>query len=227
MATVCVYCGADGPLTDDHVPPEALFPKPRPSNLITVRSCLDCNQGASKDDEYFRLMISMRHDTGDHPAVKSILPALYRSLEKPKKRGFRQAVFNSIREINITTASGIYVGKASGYDVDLRRLDRVAARITKGLYFHELGMRVPETFQVKAHCLDGFDWIDSALNAQLFNMLGRVLDSTSPRVLGENVFAYWFQPAIDNSMASLWVLKFYERVIFFAMVIPKTPQLVV
>jgi hypothetical protein len=214
-------------LTDDHVPPEALFPKPRPSNLVTVPSCLDCNQGASKDDEYFRLMISMRHDTGDHPAVKRILPALYRSLEKPKKRGFRQAVFNSIRTVDIMTATGIYVGAASAYNVDLPRLDRVAARITRGLYFHESGMRVPEDFHVKAHSLDGFDWIDSSLNAQLSDMLGRVLNSTPPRILGENVFAYWFQPTIDNSMASLWVLKFYERVIFFAMVVPKTPQLVV
>jgi hypothetical protein len=82
---VCVYYGSTEALTDDHIPPKTLFPKARPANLITVRSCRSCNEGASKDDEYFRLVISMRNDSGDHPAVKKTIPSIYRSFAKIKQ----------------------------------------------------------------------------------------------------------------------------------------------
>ena len=58
----CVYCGREAQLTSDHIPPKNLFPKPRPSNLITVPSCKRCNRSASKDDEYLRLVLVMRED---------------------------------------------------------------------------------------------------------------------------------------------------------------------
>ena len=59
----CVYCGGTDDLTDDHVPPKTIFPKPRPSGLITVRSCKKCNCGSSRDDEHFRMMLCLRHDS--------------------------------------------------------------------------------------------------------------------------------------------------------------------
>jgi 5-methylcytosine-specific restriction endonuclease McrA len=45
----CCYCGKVGPLTDDHVPPRALFPEEfrQGANLATVPSCESCNLGAS------------------------------------------------------------------------------------------------------------------------------------------------------------------------------------
>src|SRR4051794_36153646 len=51
---VCVYCGKQTAVTTEHVVPRALFPKPKPSNLITVDACFDCNNPKSKDDVYVR-----------------------------------------------------------------------------------------------------------------------------------------------------------------------------
>ncbi|MBI2470240.1 MAG: hypothetical protein HYV59_03235 [Planctomycetes bacterium] len=216
---VCVYCGSTKALTDDHIPPKTLFPKPRPSNLITVRSCRACNEGASKDDEYFRLMISMRHDTGDHPAVKKILPTIYRSLQKPTKKGFQQALFNSMGDLDIVSGGNIYLGTAPGYDVDLRRLDRVAARITAGLYFYEFGNRVPGNLHVTAYSTSGLDNVNSDAKARVFNIFNKVTRN-QPRVFGENVFAYWFQQVQGHDTMSAWVLAFYERVEFLCLVTP-------
>ena len=216
---VCVYCGCTEALTDDHIPPKSIFPKQRPSNLITVRSCRTCNEGASKDDEYFRLMISMRHDTGDHPAVKKILPTIYRSLQKSTKKGFQQALFNSMGDIDIVSAGGIYLGIAPGYDVDLRRLDRVAARITAGLYFHEFGMRIPGNLHVKVYSAAGLNNVDSNAKARVIDIFDKVTRN-QPRVFGENVFAYWFQQVQGHDTMSAWVLAFYERVAFLCLVTP-------
>ncbi len=215
----CVYCGSAEALTDDHIPPKTLFPKPRPSNLITVPSCRSCNEGASRDDEYFRLVISMRHDTGDHPAVKAILPSIYRSLQKPSKKGFQQAFFNSMGNLDLLSAGGIYLGTAPGYDVDLSRLDRVAARITTGLYFHEFGKRIPEYFHVTAYSAAGLTNIDSDATVRVLDIFDKVTRN-SPNVFGENVFAYWFQRVQGHDTMSAWVLAFYKRVAFLCMVTP-------
>jgi hypothetical protein len=48
----CVYCGKKA-TTKDHVVPRCLLEKPYPPNLLTVPSCSACNEGYSKDEEYF------------------------------------------------------------------------------------------------------------------------------------------------------------------------------
>jgi len=54
---LCVYCGAKA-TTRDHVPPRLLLERPYPENLRTVPCCLDCNRGASADEEYFLALIA-------------------------------------------------------------------------------------------------------------------------------------------------------------------------
>lgn len=216
----CLYCGSTEALSDDHVPPKALFPNPRPSNLITVRSCRACNEGASKDDEYFRLVISMRHDTGDHRAVTQVLPALYRSLQKPAKKGFQQALLNSIREMDIVTSGGIYCGTVSGYDVNLARLSRVATRITTGLFYHEFGKRLPSGYHVSAHLVDWLIDVGGDVKTRVIELFKEVVRNP-PHIIGDGVFAYWFQHARDHDAVSVWVLVFYERVAFLCWITPK------
>src|SRR4051812_5642819 len=113
----CVYCGSSNPSTHDHIPPKNLFPKPRP-HLLTVPCCAECNASASKDDEYFGLMITLRHDTGEDPTVQKLWPALIRSLERPKGSGFARALFESVAPVDITSPGGLYLGRGTGYSVN-------------------------------------------------------------------------------------------------------------
>ena len=62
--STCVYCGERDATTEDHIPPKCLFGLPLPSTLIKVPSCFQCNS-TSRDDEYFRIALSSRHDI-DH-----------------------------------------------------------------------------------------------------------------------------------------------------------------
>ena len=56
--TRCAYCGEPA-TTYDHVPPQCLYTRPLPSNLVTVPACAACNNGASKDDAEFRNHLSI------------------------------------------------------------------------------------------------------------------------------------------------------------------------
>src|SRR4051812_45143873 len=87
----CVYCGQLA-TTGDHIPPASLFASPRPNNLIKVPSCKACNDGASKDDEYFRVQLALREDMRGHPDVEGVLPDVIRGLENPAKHKFKEAL---------------------------------------------------------------------------------------------------------------------------------------
>src|SRR5947208_269514 len=89
----CVYCGKVGPITMDHVPPRLLFPDPKPA-LITVPSCFKCNSSASKDDEYFRLVVCIREDVGCQADMSGILASVIRSAQKASAPGLRTAISN-------------------------------------------------------------------------------------------------------------------------------------
>lgn len=115
---VCVYCGIEEPeirdRTRDHIPPRNLFPEPRPSDLITVPCCRQCNNSASKDDEYFRSMLAMRNDAGEHPEAQKILPVVFRSLRRPQGSGFTKKLLQNVTPVDVRTPAGIYVGRAGG-----------------------------------------------------------------------------------------------------------------
>ena len=95
---VCIYCGSTENLTDEHIPPKNIFPKPRPNNiqLVTVPACKECNRGYSKDDEYFRLTLCMSQNVGDNPEARKNRDIIFRSLYRSDAKGFRNSFVKAI-----------------------------------------------------------------------------------------------------------------------------------
>src|ERR1022692_4959843 len=106
----CAYCGTTDDLTQDHVPPRNLFPKPRPSNLITVLACRKCNGGAAKDDEYFRMRLCLSENVGRNAKAAKNRNAIFRSLQNPDAPGLRKSYVADIRELPVWTMTGLYAG---------------------------------------------------------------------------------------------------------------------
>ena len=56
----CIQCGTwvgDVDTNRDHVPSKVLLRRPYPENLPVVATCVDCNSGFSKDEEYVSLFL--------------------------------------------------------------------------------------------------------------------------------------------------------------------------
>ena len=85
----------------------------------------------------------MRHDVADHPAASQVLEAVHRSFTKPRKQGFTSTLLQSVKEFEMHSQAGLYLGHGASHDVDLDRLCRVVERTTLGPYFHEFGGRLP------------------------------------------------------------------------------------
>jgi hypothetical protein len=219
VAGLCVYCSQRDAVTYDHVPPKSLFGKPRP-RLVTVPSCLQCNLGASKDDEYFRTMIAFRHDL-DHPDASAAFDAAMRSLARPRAGGMRTALLNGLREVDVRSPAGLYLGRAGSYDVDVDRLDRVVRRTMLGLFYREIGRPLPRHYNARAFLLSQ---ISPSGRAQIAAIVNTVQGARAPSFVGRRVLSYWWQRATDEPHASAWLLVFYERVAWLGITMPPTTR---
>lgn len=201
----CVYCAAVPGDTSDHVPPKSFFPKPRPNNLITVPACLQCNQRAGKDEEYF-LATLMFSEAGVTEGGRKLWNERLRRMYE-KNVGLRGRIAQSLRRRNVFTPAGIYLGRGMTVAYDSRRLEAIATKIVRGLYFHErktpldvaaevmsLFLRQPEHFKA----VEGHNHMLRAGSVQW-----------------DGVFQYRCGFVPQDSAGSMWLLWFWRTHIFW------------
>ena len=165
-------------------------------------------------------MVAMRDDVGDHPAAQQAIDAVHRSFSRPSKRAFNRALINSINYQDARSDGGIHLGKRPAYDVDLSRLCRVIERVTRALFFHEVGTRLPGDHECTVYALDGFADADVQAHRDLQTLLDQALRGKC-RSFGEKVFSYWGQQIEgEEEAATLWAFLVFSRVAFIALTGP-------
>ena len=174
---------------------------------------------ASKDDEYFRLALTIREDVFDNPAVQVILPKVRRSLRKPSKRGYLQSIINDLREIDLKTPGGLFLGHRLADMADLERLDRVISRITKGLFYKELGYPLPKEYISMSFSESGLSDLDDKVKKGIQEHFIPIILSTEPTSIGEKVFTYWSVITQEDQNTSIWIMEFFENIRFLSMTV--------
>ena len=215
--SICAYCGSPDDLEEDHIPPKNLFPKPRPSNLISVPACKLCHGNTSKDDEYFRLKILMRQGVQSNPSAHVTWTAVLHSLSRNQATGLRKRALLDFVDIELKTKSGLYVGKRLGYNVDMNRIRNVIQRIVRGLYFVESGNPLGLKSEVLVYVEEDLQERPSEAMKQIL----QYIKALSPKIIGNNVFLYRYQIMKEKPFISVWGMSFYEHVPFLAITRPK------
>jgi len=122
----CIYCG--NPETSrEHVPARCLLEKPYPPNLITVPSCLSCNQAFSIDEEYFLAVLSQ---IGTSRCLTNKIQeggCVDRMLSR--KPLLDDRITRSLKP----SGDRVYL------EPELERINRVIQKIAAGLYFQRYG----------------------------------------------------------------------------------------
>jgi hypothetical protein len=202
----CIYCGAVGPVTRDHVPPRSFFPDPPPPDLITVPSCRKCNVSFGPIDDYVRLALTIDEKAKGNQDRLKVLPAAMRFAQRRQARRILQDFYESLHFTYRPTPGGLYVW-GQGYSVDGKRMDQFARRVIKALFYHEKGYRLLDDHVVnpihhtlrpllQGEELEFLDWIVNKLI------------STPPKAYG-TTFAYrWVQSPNGPSM-TWWLLELY------------------
>lgn len=217
---ICIYCGETKRLTRDHVPPKCLFDKSTTDNMITVPCCVRCNHEASLDDEYFRMVVSLRRDSGGHPEIQKIIPATLRAFSNPAKRGLTKSFFAKCQEIELHTPSGLFVERTEAYEVDNARLNRVARRIMKGLFYHEKQHRLPDTYDCQSMILDRSLILEYQRLGD-FAALMSAISTARMKTIGRDVFNYKIRFLGDNDYAGVVLMDFFCDLTFLGIFAPK------
>lgn len=205
----CIYCRVRPADTRDHVPPESLFPRPRPSDLITVPCCRACNASFGQDDEYFRDVTTLRADVADHPAASQILPIVQRSFARPRGRAKLAALLATVTEVNLKSPAGLFLGRGATYEIDFGRVDRFLTRTVRGLFYHEQRQPLPSDTRISVAL--GF-----AEKTALQESVAPMIAGRPVVTKGAGVFRYVWNHVEGDTTATAWVLEFFDRVAFAA-----------
>lgn len=196
---ICSLCGTenvDG--TVDHLPPKAIFSKPRPQNSITVPACFKCNNGGSKDDEIFKTFLAL--SLGRTPATDS----LFQSAISTARKKFSRDLLANMQRVYLAIASGLVYGQ--GYRIPLSServasIEAVIRRITTGLYYHHFGAYIGKNTTFKVNYYDVFP--EGVYEQGVTYSVNKV---------GTGHFSYLYAKAEeDTKCVSEWIFEFYER----------------
>ena len=219
---LCTYC--DGPAaSDDHVPPKLLFPLTAKKDLIAVRSCIRCNGGASRDDEYLRSILVVENRAATHPEARAAYAVLKRSLRKPEAKGWNRSFYGSLQLMDAVSPSGDVLGAVPTKRASRERIDRVVARVVRGLFREHSRQRLPPSYLVHVVPGPGFGCDESEVGdlGWIRSHLGRVAQYERGT---DAAFRYRFRTADDDARTSVWWLQFYGAVAFGAIVGPPVDE---
>jgi hypothetical protein len=199
----CAYCGGAA-TTRDHIPPENLFARPRPGNLITVPACGTCNHGASDDDEVFRNELSiMAGSFGESPKAAERLRSAMRGIRRNKATLARMV--SGAKPVERYTKGGIYLGLGYAVPVVPGVQERVIKRIVRGLYWHHFDSRLVDDTHIALVFIDKRKphWEHGLSALQPLNLRHQLIGD------GET-FQYLYGRANDDPAASVWLLNFFK-----------------
>lgn len=187
--------------TRDHIPPECLFPEPKPTDLITIPCCYRCNQSFSDVDEQFRAFVTAAVNVS--ATGKNVLrgKVFGRSLKKPS---FRKQIQAGLFLRTLDTNSG-------PVSVPMITMDRAAlepffTRLTKGLL---------TKFYPK---IDHFDLIFEVKQINQFGAFHPRFRQLTAHFRadqrGDGVFRFWHFVRANEGRAGIWLFQFYDAALF-------------
>lgn len=143
---VCYLCGEklDGEIDDDHVPPRQFYPrefrlKSNISNMFTLPTHKYCNKSYQADEDYFKKVIGSLSLDSESGAM------LYKDIKKSIKREPDRNQLKMIVKGFSRKIGSIYLPpELTALKFDGERVWRVIWKITRGLFFKEYGVVLPE-----------------------------------------------------------------------------------
>ena len=212
----CAYCGIIAKATDDHIPPKSFFVGPLTTDLPSVKACASCNTGASLDDEYFRDTVVKHHQVADQPAANPVVQKMLRAAALPARAKYTRHALSDMVDLDVTTPSGIILGKQPAFRVDGSRLERAAARYARGLHRYHYGERVPSETPIRA--VVNPDQVNQ--NAADFVTGFRGADIVT---IQDGVFWYARMRPTAQPNSSYWMLTFFSAFPIVVAIRPDTP----
>ena len=202
---ICVICGQQLATTNDHLPPKGIFPKPRPSDLISVRTCLSCNKSTSDIEEIFKVYIGFLcgHGVEGEKLFKS---QTLKTLDH--NRRLKRDLAGSLHDIWIQATDGVSERKAA-VRFNTKPFDCIAEQTVRGIYFRQTG-------EILANRVDFKIIWPNKLTTEAY----AISKKWPSGIVGGGQFSYRFLIHRENPLASIWILEFFNKTLACCLVLP-------
>lgn len=209
VSPLCVYCVQNEADTEDHVVPEGLFEEAPDSGYIKVPACYACNNGLSRDEEYF-LVAVLAEATVHSATANRVLDRLAEDHWSGRRRrsGLAVALLKKVRPADVYSPGGIYLGTGDALQVETDRVNRVLEKMVRGLFFHRFQRPLPRDVTVYVEIKPDLECLRSPVVAAAL--------AQAPTFLGD-VFMYRGYAAPDGPDATSWAMGFYDAVLAIGM----------
>lgn len=198
---MCAYCAGVGLVTEDHIPPQCIFPKPRTTSLIKVDCCEPCREGWSKDDEEFRRFVWSAEGSEEHPLFSKALDSIISSITRPESKRYRNKVMSSIEDAEVYSEGGAFLGIKPTTKLEWDRIEGVLKRIVRGLFFRRNKQLIPSNCELMIKIPDS--GLGNELTRFPFEEIENVCDG---------IFRYWLYEQNDEVSSSLWLMAFCQSI---------------
>lgn len=142
----CVYCGAEGPVTKEHVFARRLF-EVKDDEMLTVPACQPCNTKKELGDRDLDLYVTMHIGGSQHPDAMAHAERLLEKTNNRTKRWLRRSL-EGATEIDLVTWDGIVLDGGIEFPFDTSRIIWSLEQTIRGLHFHETKIILPPTCSV-------------------------------------------------------------------------------
>ncbi len=207
MEKLCTYC--DSPATTkDHVPPRAIFAKPRPT-LVTVPCCEECNKVRfSKADEEFSLFAALM---ADYDSDKGFCDKVSRAVRGNGK--FQRILKSNVGQIPAIDSEGKVTDTLTLIPWPKDHLERMLERIVLGLMRHHYGQRLYGS----GYCELDLSGRDLSSSKEFQEVLAECRWS---QIGHTDEFVYRHGQCIDHPLATFWEIVLYRKRCCYAITSP-------
>ncbi len=147
------------------------------------------------------MMLSIFGVTERNPAATSVFSGpVLRSLGREASVGLLSSVRDSLRDITYYSEDGKMIARLPGVEIDQKRFDRIVAKTVRGLFYHHLGHRLPDQFDIL---------VSLGPDLELDLPVMQRLRSLAPAQYGESVFRYTWVKAEDRPELTCWLMEYY------------------
>ena len=183
------------------MPPQGIFPDPKPTDLITIPACSVCNSASKLDDEYFRWLVA----TGSYGSEDALALIKKRIILKFRRRpALLRQIMKGATRVDVHSEGGIYLGRQPAFLFDRSRIQVVIDKTVRGLYYHERGIALPTNAIVGSF----------VLNPIFHDKFKEVICSLPLRDVGDGVFSYRYWVSNETPEESFWLLMFFDKTLF-------------
>jgi hypothetical protein len=203
----CVYCGKEGPITDDHVFPQVIF-LVLDEQMVTVPACAECQQIKSLGDRDLRNFVIMDIGGSQHPDAVQMAERMLKE-SNVRLRTWLRKQLDSAKDVDLVTDTGVIVGKAIEFPFNTDRIMVAQEMTVRGLYYHDKGEMLPPDCPIDVQHIP---WHAAP------EFIQRMSAATSirPKVKGKNT-AWWSSHPLEGfpDDTTAWFICYNNWVLFF------------